>query len=144
MVVELLADKDNDVRALGFDQVRTSEPGEHATLEFAAQLRKLSPDGQIGLLSALADRGDPAARDEVLAVLNSTRDEGVKTAAIAAIGALANPADVQLLIKLVATGAPAEKAAAREQPVKCSNGETVKSIRAELIHAPASVARRVD
>ncbi|MBA4107574.1 MAG: hypothetical protein C0485_17700 [Pirellula sp.] len=139
MVVELLADKDKDVRALGFDQVRSSAPGEHATLEFAAHLRKLSPEGQIGLLSALADRGDPAARDEVLAILNSTRDEGVKTAAIAAIGALANPADVQLLIKLVATGAHAEKAAARASLTTCSNDEAVKSIRAELIHAPAPV-----
>ncbi len=137
MVVELLADKDNDVRALGFDQVRTSAPGEQATLEFAAQLRTQSPDGQIGLLSALADRGDPAARDEVLALLDSTSDEGVKTAAIAAVGALANPTDVQLLIKLVATGAAPEKAAARDSLVKCSNGETVKSIRAELNQASA-------
>ena len=56
MVVDLLADEDKDVRALGFDQVRISAPGEQATLEFAAQLRKQSPEGQIGLLSALADR----------------------------------------------------------------------------------------
>ena len=126
MVVELLADKDNDVRALGFDQVRTSASGERATLEFAGQLRKLPPDGQIGLLSALADRGDAAARDEVLSLLNSTTDEGVKTAAIAAIGALASPGDVQLLIKLVETGAPAEKAAARAALTTCSCDETLQ------------------
>jgi HEAT repeat protein len=136
MVVELLADKDNDVRALGFDQVRTSAPGEHATVEFASQLRKLSPDGQIGLLSALADRGDAAARDEVLSLLNSTTDEGVKTAAIAAISALANPADVQLLIKLLETGAPREQAAARAGLATCSCDETVKSMRAELTRSP--------
>ena len=139
MVVELLADKDNDVRALGFDQVRTSASGERATLKFAAQLRTLSPDGQIGLLSALADRGDAAARDEVLSLLNSTTDEGVKTAAIAAIGALAKPADVELLIKLVETGAPGEKAAARAALTTCSCNETVKSMRSELTLAPSSL-----
>ena len=139
MVVELLADKDNDVRALGFDQVRTSASGERATLEFAGQLRKLPPDGQIGLLSALADRGDAAARDEVLSLLNATTDEGVKTAAITAISALANPADVQLLIKLVETGAPGEKVAARAGLATCSCDETVKSMRAELTLAPVSL-----
>lgn len=139
MVVELLADEDNDVRALGFDQVRTSASGERATLEFAAQLRKLSPDGQIGLLGALADRGDAAARDEVLSLLNSTTDEKVKAAAIAAIGALAHPDDVQSLIKLVATGAPVEQAAARAALATCPCDETVKSMRAELTRAPVAL-----
>lgn len=142
MVIELLSDADKDVRALGFDQVRASAPGEQATLQFAAQLRKLAAEGQVGLLSALADRGDPRARDEVAATLESTSDQKVRSAAIAALGALAGPADVQLLIELVSSGDPAARAAARASLAKTACGETVSLIRAELNRAPAAL--RVD
>ncbi len=74
VVVELLADKDKDIRALGLEQVRTQAKGEAATRLFAAELGTLPSDAQVGLLAALADRGDRAARDSVLDLLKSNQD----------------------------------------------------------------------
>ncbi len=58
MVVDLIGDKDKDFRAAGLDQVRSEAKGPAATKLFAAQLPKLDASAQVGLLSALADRGD--------------------------------------------------------------------------------------
>ena len=69
LVVNLLTEKDKDLRALGFEQVRTQAKGKKATEQFAALLPKLGPDAQVGLLSALADRADPAARSGVVELL---------------------------------------------------------------------------
>jgi HEAT repeat protein len=137
MVVELVGDADKDVRALGYDQIRTLPPGERATLRFVAELPKLPPDGQIGLLSALADRGDPAAREAVLKLLEATSDDGVRNSAIEAIGALGTAADVPLLLEFVASGSPEEKSAARASLVKCSDDEAVKSMLTALERSPA-------
>src|SRR5687768_8973787 len=79
MVVTLLSDPDKDVRALGLDQVRTAAPGLAATRQFAQQLSQLPPDAQVGLLSALADRGDSVAREAVLETLAKSQNDDVKT-----------------------------------------------------------------
>src|SRR5262245_43277097 len=75
LVVGLLQDKDKDIRSLGLEQVRNEAKGEAATKQFAAQLGKLPAEGQIGLLSALADRGDVAARPGVRDLFAATKDE---------------------------------------------------------------------
>ncbi len=51
LVIDFLGDKDNDVRALGLEQVRSEAKGQAATERFAAQLPKLPADAQVGLLS---------------------------------------------------------------------------------------------
>gem|GEM_PF-3976642 len=91
MVLTLLSDKDKDVRAIGFEQVRSEAKGAAATKEFADRLPKLPGDAQIGLLAALSDRGDAAARPAVLEILKTSREEPVRVAAIRAIGGLAGP-----------------------------------------------------
>ena len=75
-IVNLVSDKDKDLRALGFQQVRESAKGSKATLQFAALLPKLSADAQPGLLDALADRGDKAARPAVLESARQPRQSG--------------------------------------------------------------------
>ncbi|MGC4002340.1 MAG: hypothetical protein QM811_04015 [Pirellulales bacterium] len=50
LAIGLFGEKDKDIRALGFEQVRTDAPGAAATRAFAAELPKLSTDAQIGLL----------------------------------------------------------------------------------------------
>ncbi len=85
MVVGLLSEKDKDMRSVGLEQVRSEAKGPQATRKFAAQLPKLPPDAQAGLLSALGDRKDPAARPSVLEMLDSTKDPAVKAAAIGAL-----------------------------------------------------------
>ena len=100
-VSDLVCDKDKDVRAVGLEQVRDEVKGAAATLRFAALLPKLAPEAQVGLLGALAERGDAAARPAVLNLLGDSHAE-VRGAAIRALGALGDKDDVPRLVKLLA------------------------------------------
>jgi hypothetical protein len=124
MVLELIQDKDKDVRAVGLDQIRAEAKGEAATKRFAAELPKLPADAQAALVRALADRGDAAARPAVLSLLESTREESVRVAALEALGALGEPADLQILVKALAANSKNERAAARASLVRL-RGDTV-------------------
>lgn len=137
MVVTLLNDADKDVRAIGLEQVRTAAKGPAATRQFAALLPKLSRDAQVGLLSALADRGDTAARPAVLELLAAKPDESVRLAAIAALGFLGEPGDSRMLIELLEKGASAEQAAARASLVRLPGESVPGLIAAEMNQAPA-------
>jgi len=117
MIVDLLGEADRDMRALGFQQVREEVPGEAATKRFAALLADLPPDGQAGLLEALGDRGDAAARPAVLEMLTSD-EEAVRAAALRALGPLGSAADVPLLAQKAAAGSEPEKLAARQSLVR--------------------------
>jgi HEAT repeat protein len=132
LIVNLLSDKDKDVRALGFEQVRTEAKGAVATKQFAAQLAKLPPDAQVGLLSALADRGDSAARTAIVDLLAASREEPVRVAAIAALGFLGEGADLPALLKLLTGGSTAEQAAARASLVRLPGSSVPGMLAAEL------------
>ena len=86
MIVKLIGDGDKEFRAAGLEQVRTAARGAAVTKLFAAQLTKLDASGQGALLSALADRGDAAARPAVLELFASSKDTSVRAAAIGAAG----------------------------------------------------------
>jgi HEAT repeat protein len=137
LVMGLLGDKDKDIRALGLEQIRTSAKGQAATQKFAARLPKLSPEAQIGLLSALADRGDSAARPAVLELLANSKEEPVRVAAIKAVGALGEPADTQLLVKLFSVTSSAEKSAARKSLTDLRGTAVPQAIAAEMKQAAA-------
>ncbi len=88
----------------------------------SAALPKLPLEIQLELVSALVDRGDSAARGAVLMILDAAQDLRVRFAAIDALGPLGEPADVPVLVSLLAPDgggrwlpAPteAQKAAAR-------------------------------
>ncbi len=136
MVVGLMREDDKDLRSLAFEQVRSEVPGETATRLFAAELSKLSPEAQVGLLSALADRGDKAARTSVLALVSASRDESVRAAAIGALGFLGEPADAPLLVDRLAKGSKAEQAAARASLVRLPGEAVPGSIVAATKAAP--------
>jgi len=99
-VSDLVSDKDKDVRAVGLEQVRDEVKGPEATRRFAALLPKLAPDAQVGLLGALAERGDALARPAMLDLLNHSQGE-VRGAAIRALGALGDKDDVPRLTLLL-------------------------------------------
>ena len=111
-IVGLVSDKDKDIRALGLQQVREAAKGAKATRQFAALLPKLPPDAQIGLLDALADRGDKAARPAVLELLKS-HDEQVHDASLHALGSLGEAPDIPLMVKSLSAPAAPEQAVAR-------------------------------
>jgi len=141
LVIELLGDRDPDVRALGLDQVRTAAPGAATTLRFAEQLPKLPADAQVALLGALADRGDAAARPAVLAELADSKEAEVRLAAIAALGFLGDASDAPQLLELLSAAAPAEQAAARTSLERLP-GESVSAEIAQAL-TQASPAPRV-
>ncbi len=107
----LLEDADRDMRALGLQQIREEVPGRAATEKFAAMLPELAPEVQAGLLEALGDRGDPAARPAVVKMVAS-KDEAVRAAALKALGALGGVEDVPMLAEKAVAGADREKQAA--------------------------------
>lgn len=132
LVVGLLTEKDADMRALGFEQVRSAAPGKTATERFAAELPKLPAESQVGLLSALATRGDAAARTAVVDVLGKTDNSKVRVAAVEALGALGTSEDVAPLVNVVAEGTPAEQDAAQMSLVKLTEDGTVPAIIREM------------
>ncbi len=138
MVTELINDKDHDMRALGFQQVREEVPGEAATKQFAALVKGLAPDAQAGMLEALGDRKDAAARPTILESLNS-KDEGVRSAAIKALGSLGTAADVPLLAGKTAGDSNAEKDAARGSLVRMRGDGANKAIVAAMAKAEPKV-----
>ena len=135
LVINLLAEQDKDLRALGLEQVRTEAKGAAATRRFAAQLPKLPPDAQVGLLRALADRGDKAARPAVLEALRSSREAPVRLAAMNALGWLGERDDLRTLIELLAEGSKAEQEAARASLVRIRGEGVSTAIAAEMKQA---------
>ncbi len=139
LVVGLLDDPDKEVRALAFEQVRNEVPGEAATRKFAELLPNLPADTQIGLLSALADRGDKAAASSVRELLAKNSDEQVRVAAIKALGNLGEADDLASLVKFVTTGSPDEMAAARRSLVVLPGNEVSAAMATELSKSAATV-----
>jgi len=137
LVLNLLNDKDKDVRALGLEQVRTEAKGQVATLKFSAQLPKSLPDAQVALLGALADRGDNAARVAVIDLLTSSKDETVRVAAIEALGSLGSSDDFKLLLTRGSSESKAESAAARKSLVRLRGEDVTAQIVAEMNQSPA-------
>jgi HEAT repeat protein len=127
LVIGLLHEQDSDVRALAFEQVRTEAPGEAATKRFAAELSKLGSEAQVGLLRALAGRGDNVAREAVLPLLDSS-DVQVKIAAIEALGPLGMSADVAKIASLLADGSDMIKASARRSLEQLSGKEASETM----------------
>jgi HEAT repeat protein len=132
LVVKLIGDNDPEFRAAGLEQVRTAAKGSDATKLFASRLSELNPDGQIALVSALADRADSAAHPGVVALLNSSADESVRVAAIRALGKLGGPADLKLLLAYLPSKSSAEQAAARAALTQMQEESVSKSLVAEL------------
>jgi HEAT repeat protein len=114
LVVGLLADEDKDIRALGLEQVRTAAEGASVTIKFAEQLAKIGPEGQVALLRALADRGDAAARPQILAMIDETKTPAVRVAAIKSLSRLGLPDDAPRLVKLLTDESKQAQAAARK------------------------------
>lgn len=139
MIIKLLGESDREFRAAGLDQVRSGAKGPAATKLFAAQLPKLDASAQAALLSALADRGDAAARPAVIELLGSSTNESVRVAAISALGKLGEAADLPSLIKLLSAKSDAERAAARSSLTQIRGATISAKLGAETGTAPPAV-----
>ncbi len=132
LVVNLIGEKDKDLRAVGLEQVRSDAKGQAATKQFAAQLPKLSADAQVGLLKALADRGDAAARPAVLELLAASQAEPVRVATIEALGPLGEPDDLGRLVESLSSASKAERTAGRASLVQLRGAAVPPAIAAEM------------
>lgn len=130
-VIDLLGEKDKEMRALGLQQVREELKGAAATRQFVAALPKLPAEVQAELLAALGDRGDRAARPAVLDSLKN-QEATIRLAALRALGPLGEAADVAVVVPRLTTGQPNERAATKKCLVAMC-GETISpAIAAEL------------
>jgi HEAT repeat protein len=127
-VVKLLANPDREFRAAALEQVRSSARGEANTKTFAAQLPKLDPSAQAALVTALADRGDVAARPAIVELLASSKDEDVRSAALASLGEIGTADDVPTLIKALSAPSGAEQQATRTALVRIRGAAAVKAL----------------
>ena len=111
MVLEFAADEDKDIRGVAFEQVRNEAKGAAATREFAGALADLPLASQAGMISALADRGDAAAKPAVKQMLRC-EDNSVFLAAVLGLGKLGDASDVPAFVRLLGDGDSARQAAA--------------------------------
>lgn len=135
MIVEFMGD--SDFRSLAFDKIRNEAKGEAATKRFAEQLDKLNVDGQIGLISALADRGDIAAKSPVTAMLDS-ESETVRVAVIRALAKLGDESDCEKLVSLLAEDS-AEKSAVTTTLIQIQGQNITTAIADQIQEQPVSV-----
>jgi HEAT repeat protein len=135
LIIGLVSDKDKDMRSVGLQQVREEAKGAAATKRFAALLPKLPAEAQAGMLDALGDRGDKAARPAVLEMLKS-KEEQVRASALRALANIGETADVPTLAQSLTAAGP-EKAAARISLAKLRGPEINAAIVAELKTAKA-------
>ncbi len=110
-VSKFILDKDKDVRAVGWEQVRDGLKGSAATRRIVALLPQLSPDGQASLIIALGDRGDAAALPEVQQFTQSNVP-AIRAAAIRALGALGGKNEAATLVPLLGNPGTEQDAAA--------------------------------
>ncbi|GAB4128940.1 MAG: hypothetical protein Kow0040_04310 [Thermogutta sp.] len=112
MVLEFLRDSDREIRGLALEQVRSELKGEAFTRRFAEELPRLAPEAQIGLLGALANRGDKAARPAILSLLASDKTPDVRAAAIRALAFLGEADDASVILPSLRSESEAERTAA--------------------------------
>lgn len=137
MVVELLNDKDNQMRSLALEQISFATKGAASTTFFASQLPKLAPPAQIGLLNALATRGDQVAKVDILSVLIASPQESVRVAAIGALGELGDASDAPQLLKLLNSDSSDTQAASKNSLIRLRGSAVNQSLLTELDQSSA-------
>jgi HEAT repeat protein/type 1 glutamine amidotransferase len=112
LIVDVLKGGDPAMQAVAISLVRQI-PGTEATQAVAAELPNLSAVGQVQLLSALAERGDPAALPVVVTAAKA-QDQQVRIAALKVLASLGDSSTVALLAQTAAVTDETERQAARE------------------------------
>jgi len=113
-------------------------PGSDITKVMVAEFPKVPAFGQAHLLTAMAERGDAAARPTLLAAVKSSTP-AVRAAALAAIGKLGDEASVKVLAEAAAAGEGLEQSAARRSLYTLRGPGVEREIVAELGSASGKV-----
>ena len=139
IVIDVLKGNDQTMQAAVIAMVREM-PGTEITQALARELPNLSAAGQVQLLSALGDRGDPAALPAVTTAANAA-DQSVRIAALKALGQLGDVSSPPYVWRILAQKAAAaggeEQKAARESLYRLRGPEVDKAIMAGIAQADA-------
>ena len=130
MLVEAISGEESALRDAAGWQLRQIG-GEEVTTALAEQISELSPSAKVVVLSALGDRGDPAALPAVRKACESG-NESVRLAAIEALGKLGGASEVRFLAKKAA-GASGEEAQVARQSLSSLSGSDVNGKMVELV-----------
>jgi len=137
IIASAAADDDPAVRAAAIKLSRTVKH-RRMTTALASLLKKLPNDGKIQVLAALADRRDYGARDPVVHTAKTATGE-VRTAALAALGALGDGSTVELLAEAAAESSGAQQQAARRSLYRITGPNVNRTILNAIGQAEAPV-----
>ncbi len=142
LVIAALRDENRMVRTTARSCVRTMR-GQGVTELFADELPKTSPDEQVLIIGALADRGDAAALPAIIKAAESD-DTGVRKAALQAVGKLGDASSVGYLVKVVSEGVSSEEKSAAINSLKLLRGSGVDdAIVKSMQHSQPSVRSKL-
>jgi len=122
-VIAALRDENRMVRTTARSCVRTMK-GQGVTELFANELPETSPDEQVLLIGALADRGDAAALPAIKAAAKGANTE-VRKAALQAVGKLGDASFVGYLVKVATEGMSSEEKSTAVNSLKLLQGSRV-------------------
>ncbi len=123
IVIAALQDQARMVRSTARGCVRTMQ-GEGVTELLASELPKKSPDEQVLLIGALADRGDPVALPAITELSKSENSE-VRKAALHAVGKLGDASSVGFLVYAAAGASSSEERGAAMNSLTLLSGNVV-------------------
>ncbi len=123
LVIAALRDENRMVRTTARSCVRTMK-GQGVTELFANELPETSPDEQVFLIGALADRGDAAALPAITAAAKGANTE-VRKAALQAVGKLGDASFVGYLVKAATEGMSSEEKSTAVNSLKLLRGSRV-------------------
>lgn len=146
LVTGLLKEADADVRGLAYEQVRTSLPGTEATKQLGELLSTLSGEQQIGLIRALGERGDEAAKPAIIRLIETPDSEPVLIASITALGQLGSAEDCHALCKRIGDDEAAKVRAAAQQALVALRDSAVNDALLEIMGTanPALKVKLID
>ena len=144
VLVAELQSSDSERQVIGIGLLNRI-PGPEVTRAMLTEFAKLSPVGQVHLLTALSVRGDVAAKPTVLSAMKSNQPS-VRAAALSALGRLGNGSDVKMLAESAAGAEEPEQSAARnslytlrgagvDAAIVGGIGSSTGKVKAELIRA---------
>jgi HEAT repeat protein len=126
LVIAALRDENRMVRTTARSCVRTME-GSGITEQIAGELSKTSPDEQMLLIGALADRGDAAALPAITEAAKSINPE-IRKAVLQAVGKLGDASFVEYLIKAATEGLSSEEKSMAVKSLTLLRGSRVDDV----------------
>ena len=133
IILNALKEKDPRIQAVA-SMLVSEVNNKKEIITIAQQLPKLPPAGQVQLITALAERAHPAAREAVVAAAKS-QDVQISSAGLKGLALLGGGSDVALLARKAANTTGDQRAAARQSLYNMRGDKVDKAIIAQISKA---------